>query len=86
VALVSGTVVDANGHAVAGARVYFVRAPVPVPDIAQVTGADGAFALAAPAPGNYRLGVSAGGRPASETEVEITGQDVSVTITLGRQT
>ena len=54
--LIEGTVVDAQGEPVAGARVYFVEGPVPLPDIAGVTDAEGRFTLTAPAPGNYTLG------------------------------
>jgi len=54
-ATISGRVVDAQGRRVAGARVYFSSSPVPIPDIARVTGDDGTFSLEAPSPGAYEL-------------------------------
>lgn len=54
-ALIRGRVVDAAGRPVAGARVMVDAAPVAMPDIALLSGEDGGFVLAAPAPGAYRL-------------------------------
>jgi hypothetical protein len=56
---------------VAGARVVITASPVPVPEIAAVTDAEGRFTLAAPAPGEYAFtahadevsGAPATGRP-----------------------
>ncbi|MGK5545294.1 carboxypeptidase-like regulatory domain-containing protein [Streptomyces sp. URMC 127] len=53
--VIRGTVRDAAGAPVAGARVALTGGPVPVPDIAAVTGGDGRFALTAPAAGTYTL-------------------------------
>jgi hypothetical protein len=61
-ATIAGRVVDKNGQPVAGARVYLERAPVAVPDIAQLTGRDGRFSMTAPAPGLYRVAVTIHGR------------------------
>jgi hypothetical protein len=58
---ITGAVVDAQGNPIAEARVYFVEGPVALPDISALTDADGRFALSVPAPGTYRLGVSAEG-------------------------
>ena len=58
---ITGAVVDAEGRRVAEARVYFIEGPVPLPDISALTDANGRFSLSAPAPGTYRLGVSAEG-------------------------
>lgn len=54
-AVVSGRVLGQGGDPVGGARVFFTAGPVDLPDIAELTGSDGSFALAAPAPGKYRL-------------------------------
>jgi Carboxypeptidase regulatory-like domain len=54
--LIVGTVVDARGEPVAGARVYFIEGPVPLPDIAAVTDSEGRFTLTAPAAGTYTVG------------------------------
>lgn len=53
--MISGSVVDADGRPVEGARVFLAEAPVPVPDIAALTDPAGQFALAAPAPGSYTV-------------------------------
>ena len=52
---ISGSVVDAQGAPVDGARVFLTAGPVPLPDIAAVTGPDGRFELTAPAPGDYTV-------------------------------
>ncbi|MFW2332729.1 carboxypeptidase-like regulatory domain-containing protein [Ilumatobacter sp.] len=79
--LIRGVVQSAGGALLEGAVVSIVTAPVDVPDIAAVTGDDGTFAVAAPAPGRYRLGVRADGYAARELEFEITG-DLDVQTTL----
>ncbi|MDB5948126.1 MAG: Carboxypeptidase regulatory-like domain, partial [Ramlibacter sp.] len=50
---ISGLVLDATGHPAAQVRVFIVKAPGPVPDVAALTGADGRFALAATRAGTY---------------------------------
>ncbi|MCP3139790.1 carboxypeptidase-like regulatory domain-containing protein [Pyxidicoccus xibeiensis] len=72
-AIVSGRVVGPDGRGVAGASVYFVHAPVALPDIAQRTGPDGRFSLGVPVAGRYRIGVNAPGWPAREQDVEVGG-------------
>jgi Carboxypeptidase regulatory-like domain len=57
--IVSGHVIGTDGQAVAGANVMFAEGPVALPDIAQVTDTQGAFSLAAPVSGTYRLVVNA---------------------------
>lgn len=59
--VIAGVVVDARGDPVEGARVYFVEGPVPLPDIAALTDSGGRFALSAPVPGTYQLGVASEG-------------------------
>jgi hypothetical protein len=52
-ALVNGEVRGPDGRPVEGARVVITASPVPMPEIAPVTDAEGRFAMAAPAPGEY---------------------------------
>jgi protocatechuate 3,4-dioxygenase beta subunit len=55
VEVIRGVVRDQHGEPLQDARVLFVSGPEPLPDVAAVTGADGAFALTAPVPGNYAI-------------------------------
>lgn len=66
--MVQGQVRGPDGRPVAGARVVVTAAPVPVPEIAAVTDAEGRFELPAPAPGEYAFTAhaeEAPGRPAT---------------------
>jgi hypothetical protein len=56
-----GTVRDPAGQPVAGARVIFTESPVPMPDLAALTGPDGRFMLSLPVAGHYELAVHADG-------------------------
>jgi hypothetical protein len=69
--LVQGRVVDHNGDPVSGAAVMFSASPVPVPDIAELTGPDGRFTLAAPAPGRYMVSVRATTGASVQREVDV---------------
>jgi hypothetical protein len=83
--IISGVVQDENGRAVALARVYFISAPVALPDVAMLTGDDGTFRLAAPAQGVYRIGVAADGyAPASATATVKDGREVALRLQLNR--
>lgn len=79
---IAGTVVDARGRPVHGARVFLVRAPVPVPDIAALTDAEGRFSLGAPAPGTYAVG-AAGDGGSVEERVEVGAEGAEVVLRLG---
>lgn len=59
--LISGLVRDRHGKPVPNARVSFVEAPVPLPDIAALVDANGAFTISAPLPGEYAIEVVADG-------------------------
>lgn len=59
--VIAGMVVDAEGNPIGGARVFFVEGPVPLPDIAALTDDGGHFALSAPVPGTYQIGVASEG-------------------------
>ena len=81
-ATIRGRVVDNGGAPVAQAAVYVVQAPQPLPDIAQLTGEDGAFEVEAPSPGAYTIGARSDTAGDGRTDVAVTSGDVSVTITL----
>ena len=59
--VIGGVVVDAEGNQLEEARVYLVEGPIPLPDIAALTDGKGRFALSAPVPGTYQLGVASEG-------------------------
>jgi len=80
---ISGTVVDAAGRPVAGARVYVARAPGPVPDVAAVTGRDGQFSLAAGRPGVYEIACSTDALGDASATVHVGKADVAVELRLG---
>lgn len=82
--LIEGLVLDARGHPVAGARISWARAPVPVPDMALLTDPNGRFALAAPAPGRYTLRCDSDQQGSAEEQVQATGQALQVTLKLKR--
>jgi hypothetical protein len=83
-ALVTGRVVDEQGHPLAGVAVL-VDGPVPLPDVAQLTGADGAFTVTAPVPGRYRVGFRAAGRVPAAREIDVDDTSAGVLeIELGR--
>jgi hypothetical protein len=64
-------VVDAAGRPVAQARVYVVRAPVAVADVAALTGPDGRFTLSAAHPGSYQIACSTDRLGSASTTVEV---------------
>ena len=73
-ALIRGRVRGPNGQPVAGAAVAFSEAPAPVPDIAALTDAAGAFALDAPAAGRYVVRCYAAGYRPAEERVMVAGE------------
>jgi Carboxypeptidase regulatory-like domain len=84
VVLVSGTVRDAGGDPIEGARVYFASGPVPLPDIAALTGPDGSFSLSAPTPGTYEVECAAEGRGTQREAVEVVdGEETRLDFRLG---
>lgn len=70
--IIEGVVRGSGGEALAGAGVYFVSGPVPLPDIAALSNDDGTFELTAPASGLYRVGARAEGYAPGEVEVSVT--------------
>jgi hypothetical protein len=83
-ATVSGQVLDQQDQPVSGASVYFVSAPVSMPDVALQTDSAGRFVLGVPAAGAYRIGINAKGYSPLEHDVTIAaGQPVTLTLRLG---
>ena len=82
--LISGVVRDADGAPVEDARVYVADAPVPIPDVAALTGTDGRFSLPAPADGSYTLEASADGLGSARVTVEARGA-ADVELTMGTE-
>ena len=70
--VISGTVRDPTGRPVPRARVYFTVGPGPFPDVATVTGDDGAFTLSAPTEGRYTIECAADDRETERVAVEAT--------------
>jgi hypothetical protein len=79
---IRGRVLDEAGTPVAQAAVYVISAPGPHADIAQVTGADGAFEVEAGPPGSYVIGARSDTAGEGRAEVAVASGDASVTITL----
>jgi hypothetical protein len=82
--VIRGQVVDGAGQPVALAAVYVVSAPEPQPDISQLSGADGSFALAGRAPGTYVIGArsDAAGQGRTSVVVEPDDEEVRARITV----
>lgn len=79
--MIGGVVQDDSGVAVEGARVYFVDAPVAMPEVAALTGPDGRFSLGAPVAGSYTVECRADGFTVARITVH-TGEARSLTLTL----
>jgi Carboxypeptidase regulatory-like domain len=72
--VVAGVVRGPRGEQLTQARVFIARGPVPVPDIAALTDADGRFILSLPAPGTYELACVAEGYAPSSATIEVADQ------------
>jgi Carboxypeptidase regulatory-like domain len=83
-ATLSGIVLDAAGRPVAGARVYLVGAPGPVPDVAALTGADGRFVLGAARAGRYEVACSSDAGGVASASVEVGARGAAVELRLAR--
>ena len=82
--MIQGLVLDARGHPVAGARISWAQAPVPVPDVALLSDDSGRFVLAAPAPGSYTLRCDSDQQGSAEERLQATGRALHVTLKLKR--
>lgn len=84
-ALISGRVLSAGGAPIAEARVYFVGGPGSFPDVAALTGEDGAFTLSAPTPGSYEVQGAADGFAPRTVEATVSaGEKASIEIALDK--
>jgi len=84
VTIIEGKVLDPEGHPVAEAAVYVVSAPAAMPDIAQITGGDGRFTVAAPIPGRYTLGARSDAFGQTQADIEVRGgETVAVDLRYG---
>lgn len=73
--IVHGKVIGPNGEPVREASIYFVSAPVNMPDIAQLTDDQGQFTLSLSAKGQYVLGVSSDEWETTQTPIEVHGDE-----------
>jgi uncharacterized GH25 family protein len=80
---IRGQVLDSGGHPVAGARVFFLRGPGPLPEIAALSDAQGRFALATSRPGAFSIGVATDAQGSGEAEV-VVSVEADLTVRLGR--
>lgn len=83
-AVLKGRLVDDRGRALPSGTVYFLAGPVALPDVAQVTAADGTFVLTAPVPGRYRVGGRAPGFAPGEAEIVVSGDEAHLEVQLVR--
>jgi hypothetical protein len=83
--VLTGVVTDEHGHPVAEASVSLVDAPVPVPDIAALTGPDGRFTLAAPSPGRYTVAAVGpdGAAARAAVDVGVAGAPAQLRLVVG---
>ena len=70
--IVAGVVRGPAGEQVVQARVFIARGPVPVPDIAALTDAEGRFTLSFPVQGSYEVACVAEEYAPSSTTIEVT--------------
>lgn len=79
--VIRGTVTGPDGP-VTSARVMVETAPAPMPDLAGLTGDDGAFTLGTAGPGRYVVAVYADGYRPARAEVTVRTDDVVVEVRL----
>ena len=72
--VVAGVVRGPGGEQLPLARVFIARGPVPVPDVAALTDAEGRFSLSLPATGSYEVACVAEGYAPSSAIVEVADQ------------
>jgi protocatechuate 3,4-dioxygenase beta subunit len=78
---IRGRVVDPQGRPIVAAAVYIVSSPVRMPDIAQLTDDQGQFAISAPVPGRYTVGVRSDQWGLLQTDVAVGDEEqVSVEV------
>jgi hypothetical protein len=72
--VVAGVVRGPGGQQLPLARVFIAKGPVPVPDIAALTDAEGRFTLSLPATGSYEVACVAEGYAPWSAIVEVGDQ------------
>lgn len=80
---IRGHVRTPDGEPVAEARVFYTESPVPMPDVAALSGADGRFELSTPAAGSYTVGSVLEGFGSSTVTVVVEADrpaDVEITL------
>lgn len=82
--LIRGQVVDARGRPVAGARLMWHSAPVDLPDVAALSGADGGFVLAVPVTGRYRLACQSDTHGQAMADITVAADGAQLTMRLPR--
>jgi len=75
-------VVRAADRPIRDARVFISRAPVAVPDVAQLTDAGGRFALSVPVNGTYEISCRADVYPPRTKSVTVDRERVEVELVL----
>ena len=80
---ISGVVRDAGGHPVARARVYIVKGPGALRDVAALTGPDGRFVLGAVQAGEYEIGCSTDSLGSATATVEVGVEGATIELRLG---
>ena len=80
-AILHGKIVDPNGKPVAEATVYFISAPVAMPDVAQLTDTNGQITMSVGVAGKYVIGASADEWGSGQTSIEI-GEDETLEISV----
>ena len=76
-AALTGRILDSGGRPIAGASIFLVAAPVAMPDIAQLSNAEGTFDLEAPRPGRYTIGVAAPGGGQGRITIDVGEEDAA---------
>ena len=81
--IIEGEVRDPQGRPAAQARVALISGPVPLQDIAMLTGADGKFILSVPGAGVYKISVSTDNcAPLTATVAATAGQNITLQLEL----
>ena len=80
---IRGQVRTPDGQPIAEARVFYTESPVPMPDVAALSGADGRFELSTPAAGRYTVGLAMEGYASSSVTVDVEAEqpaDIDITL------
>jgi hypothetical protein len=82
--VITGRVRDAHGAPLPNARVYFVRGPGDLPDVAAITDTRGLFTLTAPTPGEYEIECMTDEAGSARQRVEVQNDDLQVELSPGK--